>query len=155
MNITGIDINSKAVELANLNAKKILNKSQLECLTFKEASFNLLFDIDNNTYFDTKYDIIVSNPPYISLKEKYKFQKDLMYESNLALYSGEDGLDLIKDIIIKSKRLLNLNGVVILEVGYDQKDLIFDLLLYNRISNFYFEKDLFGIERFVVFYPNK
>ena len=111
----GIDISRKAIEIAKINCKKLnlLNRSKFK-----------VFDI--NRFNEGKYDLIVSNPPYILSKEIRNLSKDIMnYEPRIALDGGKDGLDLIKKVIYKSNYLLKKNGMLAIEIGNNQ---------YRRVS---------------------
>ena len=106
----GIDITSKAVKTAKLNSTK-LN-------LFFRSKFKV---VDINNFNIGKYDLIVSNPPYIALKDMKNLSKDILnYEPLIALKGGFDGLDLIKKVIYKSKHLLKANGLLGIEVGTNQ-----------------------------------
>ena len=106
----GIDISSKAVKTAKLNSTK-LN-------LFFRSKFKV---VDINNFNIGKYDLIVSNPPYIALKDMKNLSKDILnYEPLIALKGGYDGLDLIKKVIYKSKHLLKANGLLGIEVGTNQ-----------------------------------
>ena len=79
-----------------------------------------------------KYDLIVSNPPYIPSRDIKNLSKDIInYEPLTALNGGSDGLDLIKKVIYKSNRLLKRNGLLALEIGYNQYRRVSTLLRYN------------------------
>ena len=107
---TGIDILPKAVEIAKKNSIR---------LNLKNRSKFKIFDI--NEFFPGKYDLIVSNPPYIPKREIKNLSKDIInYEPLIALNGGNDGLDLIKKVIYKSKYLLKRNGLLALEIGNNQ-----------------------------------
>lgn len=114
--IIGVDISKNAIDLANENKIK-LNINNVE---FKES------DIFSN--IDEKFDIIVSNPPYINKEDFEKLDNKLYYEPQNALFGGEDGLYFYKKIIKNAKNFLNKNGKIYLEIGYDQKDSISNLL---------------------------
>ena len=106
----GIDISVKAILTANRNANKLnlLNRSK-----FKVS------DIDEFSY--GKYDLIVSNPPYIPLRDIKNLSRDIInYEPLIALKGGIDGLDLIKKVIYKSIILLKRNGLLAIEIGNQQ-----------------------------------
>ena len=106
----GIDISRKAIKIAEKNSKKLnlLNRAKFK-----------IFNI--NHFNQGKYDLIVSNPPYICTTEIKKLSKDITnYEPIIALDGGNDGLDLIKKVIYKSKHLLKRNGLLAIEIGYDQ-----------------------------------
>ena len=113
----GIDISSKALKVAKLNSKKLnlLNRSEFK-----------FFDINN--FKIGKYDLIVSNPPYIALKDIKNLSKEILnFEPISALKGGVDGLDLIKKVIYKSKYLLKKNGLFAIEIGTNQ---------YLKVSKF-------------------
>ena len=106
----GIDISAKSVQTAKKNSENLnlSNRSKFKVFDFKE--FNI-----------GKYDLIVSNPPYIPSKDIKNLSKDIInYEPLVALDGGVDGLDLIKKVIYKSKDLLKQNGLLALEIGYGQ-----------------------------------
>ena len=106
----GIDISRKAIEIAKINCKKLnlLNRSKFK-----------VFDV--NRFNEGKYDLIVSNPPYILSKEIRNLSKDIInYEPRIALDGGKDGLDLIKKVIYKSNYLLKKNGMLAIEIGNNQ-----------------------------------
>ena len=93
---TGIDISSKAIETAKANSKNLNLGNRTKFRVF-----------DLNKYNVGKYDLIVSNPPYIPSRDIKNLSKDIIhYEPKIALDGGIDGLDLIKKIIYKSKHLL-------------------------------------------------
>jgi len=111
----GIDISAKSVQTAKKNSENLnlSNRSKFKVFDFKK--FNI-----------GKYDLIVSNPPYIPSKDIKNLSKDIInYEPLVALDGGVDGLDLIKKVIYKSKDLLKQNGLLALEIGYGQ---------YTRVS---------------------
>lgn len=135
--IIGVDISKNAIDLANENKIK-LNINNVE---FKES------DIFSN--IEEKFDIIVSNPPYINKEDFEKLDNKLYYEPQNALYGGEDGLYFYKKIIKNAKNFLNKNGKIYLEIGYDQKDSISDLLEeygYKQIKSY---KDFNDFDRII------
>ena len=106
----GIDISSSAIKIAYTNAKKLklTNRSK-----FKVS--------DINKFNLGKYDLIMSNPPYIPKREIRNLSWDIAnYEPHTALNGGIDGLDLIKKIIYKSTVLLKKNGLLAIEIGNRQ-----------------------------------
>ena len=112
----GIDISAKAIKIAQENSKNLnlLNRSKFK--TFDINSFNI-----------GKYDLIVSNPPYIPFKEIRNLTKDIInFEPIVALNGGKDGLDLIKKVIYKSTKLLKKGGLLAIEIGNKQ---------YPKVSN--------------------
>ena len=123
--LDAIDISKNALKLARINANLHLLVDRIKF--FKR-------DVDN--FYNDKYDLIISNPPYIK-KHKVKYFGTISYEPKIALDGGLDGLEIIKKIISKSKFLLKTNGKLILEIGYDQKYKVVDLL---KEKNFYINK---------------
>ena len=127
---TGIDISSKAIKTAKINSKK-LNLSN-------RAKFKV-FDL--NKYNEGKYDLIVSNPPYIPSRDIKDLSKDIInYEPLVALDGGADGLDLIKKVIYKSNLLLKREGLLAIEIGYNQYQEVSSILRrhgYREISKEY------------------
>ena len=114
----GIDISAKAIKIAKENSKNLnlLNRSKFK--TFDINSFNV-----------GKYDLIVSNPPYIPFKEIRNLTKDIInFEPIVALNGGKDGLDLIKKVIYKSTKLLKKDGLLAIEIGNKQYPKVSDLL---------------------------
>jgi len=106
----GIDISAKTIKIAKTNAKKLnlLNRSKFR-----------IFDLKK--YKTGKYDLIVSNPPYIPSKDIKNLSKDIInYEPRIALNGGIDGLDLIRKIINMGNYLLKKNGLLVLEIGFNQ-----------------------------------
>ena len=106
----GIDISPKAIRIAEANSKnlKLFYRSKFKVVNLDK--FNL-----------GKYDLIVSNPPYIPSRDIKNLSKDIInYEPLTALDGGIDGLDLIKKVIYKSNYLLKREGLLALEVGHNQ-----------------------------------
>ena len=136
----GIDISKKCIKIAQLNAKKMN--------IFKRVKF-IKSDIDN--FFYGKYDVIISNPPYISRIKYNSLEKGIkLYEPRFALYGGVDGLGTIRKVIKKGSKLLKLNGKLILEIAYDQKNKVISIL---KQEGFYINnslKDLSHNDRCVI-----
>ena len=118
----GIDISKKAVQIAKINSK---NFNLMHRSKFKVC------DLEN--YNIGKYDLIVSNPPYILSKDIKNLSKDIInHEPKLALDGGTDGLDLIKKVIYKSNRLLKREGLLALEIGFNQYRKVLGILKKSR-----------------------
>ena len=136
----GVDVSKKSLDLCDINAENLGLKKRVKL--FKS-------DVDNFNY--GKYDLIVSNPPYISkLKLKYLDKDVIDFEPKLALNGGLDGLSEIRKVINKSSELIKKNGKFILEIGFDQKDKVIKLL--NK-KGFYINstlKDLAKNDRCIV-----
>ena len=113
-----IDISKNALNVAKYNAKMHQLDNRVK---FYKSS------VDN--FFKGKYDLIVSNPPYINNKSlKYLDEGIFKYEPNVALEGGDDGLSLITKVILKSSKLLKKGGKLVLEIGFDQKYKVIRLL---------------------------
>ena len=120
-----IDLSKNALKLAKINAN--LHQLSSRIKFYKR-------DVDN--FYNDKYDLVISNPPYIN-KHKIKYLGSIVYEPKIALDGGLDGLEVIKKVISKSKYLLKVNGKLILEIGYDQKYKVINIL---REKNFFINK---------------
>ena len=117
----GVDISKDAVKTAKSNAIKHQLSDRLK---FFNKSFHNIFS--------KKFDLIVSNPPYIDRKDLKNLSDDIKkYEPRIALDGGNDGLDLIKKIIYKSKEILKINGVLALEIGNEQNKKVSKILIDN------------------------
>jgi len=117
----GIDISPKAVLTAEENSKNLK--------LFYRSKFKV---VDLDKFNIGKYDLIVSNPPYIPSRDIKNLSKDIInYEPLTALDGGIDGLDLIKKVIYKSNHLLKRMGMLALEVGHNQYRRTLSILRYN------------------------
>jgi release factor glutamine methyltransferase len=135
------DISSKALEIAKKNAEFNGVKNNIE---FVES--NLFSKIK-----DEKFDIIVSNPPYIETDIIKTLSKDVQNEPKLALDGGKDGLDFYKKISENAYKFLNRQGYLCFEIGYNQKQSVFKILEnQKRYINIYCKKDLCGNDRVIV-----
>ncbi len=115
---TGIDLSKKCLEISKINAFNLGINNRVKF--FKT-------DIDNFNY--GKYDLIVSNPPYINKLELKYLERDVIgFEPILALDGGLDGLSEIRKVILKSSKLIKKNGKLILEIAYNQKNKVKKLL---------------------------
>lgn len=131
------DISDKALAVAKHNAK--LNNADI---------IFLQSDLYENFPKEIRFDIIVSNPPYISTDEIAKIEKQVRdFEPKLALDGGRDGLDFYKKIINLSKNFLNNKGRLYLEIGYDQSKDVVDLAKKEGYDNIVIIKDLSGRDR--------
>jgi len=124
---TGIDISKKSINVSKFNAKQ-LN------LTNRVKFFHSSVDNFNNG----KYDIIVSNPPYIEQLSLKYLEKDIVnFEPKLALSGGFDGFSKIRKVINKASILIKKNGKFILEIGFNQKNKVIKIL---KEEGFYVNK---------------
>ena len=137
---TAIDISLKAINVAKTNAK----------LHQLENKINFI-NIDIDKYKSSYYDLIISNPPYINNVELNRLDNDIKFhEPKLALSGGYDGLRNLKKVIFKSKKLLKINGKLILEIGYKQKNQCVKILNENKFYINKISKDLSGKDRCIV-----
>ena len=121
---TAVDISSKAVEVAKKNAS---NLKLSERVKFFNKSFEVIFD--------KKFDLIVSNLPYIESRELKNLSCDIKkFEPKIALDGGNDGLDLIKKVIYKSKYILKIKGALALEIGNEQIKKVSKILINNNFK---------------------
>lgn len=139
--MTALDISSKALEVAKLNAKTNNVESQI---TFVES--NLLENLPKE-----KYDIIVSNPPYIKQDIIKELDREVQKEPHIALDGGKDGLDFYRKIIDLGYEYLKYGGYLCLEIGYDQKEEVMNLLDNNgQYINKICIKDLYDNDRVII-----
>ena len=137
---TAVDISLKALNVAKNNAK----------LHQLENKINFI-NIDIDKYNSSNYDLVISNPPYINSIELKRLDDDIKFhEPKLALSGGSDGLRDIKKVIFKSKKLLKLNGKLILEIGHKQKNQTIRILNENGFYVNKISKDMSGKDRCIV-----
>lgn len=119
----GLDKSIKAINIAKLNSKKLALNDRVKFINC---------DIDNYN-FTQYYDVIVSNPPYISTHKIKNLGEDIRkFEPIAALDGGITGLELIRKVINKAKRSLKINGFLYLEIGYDQSKKVKNMLENNN-----------------------
>ncbi|MDB3960525.1 peptide chain release factor N(5)-glutamine methyltransferase [Candidatus Pelagibacter sp.] len=137
---TGIDISKNSLDICKMNAKKLLLERRVK-----------FFKSDVDKFAIGKYDLIVSNPPYIKTSDLKYLESDVIkFEPKLALDGGLDGLSVIRKVIKKSSELLKKNGKFILEIGFDQKNKVIKLL---KNKGFYINstvKDLSNNDRCII-----
>ena len=137
---TGIDISKNCINISKINAIKLKVFSRLKMYKSNVDKFIL-----------GKYDLIVSNPPYVNKHKIRYLERDVAnFEPKLALDGGLDGLSEIRKVIIKSSELIKRNGKLILEIGFDQKSKVINLL---KKEGFYINsthKDIANNDRCIV-----
>ena len=139
--VTAVDISRKALNVAKLNAR---NNEVEDRITFVES------DLFKNLKKE-KYDMIVSNPPYIKREVLKKLDKEVQKEPHIALDGGYDGLDFYRKIINEADEYLKFHGYLCFEIGYDQKEDVEELIKeQGKYIDIYCKKDLCDNDRVIV-----
>lgn len=145
--VISVDISDIALEIAFKNA--VSNKVD-ERIDFIKS------DVFSNVPKEQKFDIIVSNPPYIRKKDIEGLNKQVKdFEPYNALEGGDDGLDFYRKITKESKEFLKTKGLLAYEVGHDQASDVIKIMQQNGFEGIYTKKDLQGFERVVIGFYNK
>ncbi len=139
--ITATDISNKALEIAQKNAKNNQVENQIAFL-----SSNLWEELPKE-----KYDMIVSNPPYIKREIIKSLEEEVQKEPLMALDGGWDGLDFYRKIVKQAYEYLKYGGYLCLEIGYDQKIDVIELIEQEeKYTDTYGKKDLYGNDRIII-----
>ena len=137
---TALDVSDNALKIAEENIKNLDLSEKVK--TLKSNLFEKVSE---------KYDLIVSNPPYIPLSEKATIQKEVTFDPDLALYTkDEKGLEFYEKISKNAKNYLNKNGYLLFEMGLGQSEDIKQTLEQEGYKNIQIEKDLTGIDRVII-----
>ncbi len=150
-----------AISIAKLLGKKVLvYASDISAEALKVAEENSMNNMVNIYFFKSnlfekisnlyKFDIIVSNPPYIETKKIENLPEEVKREPKIALDGGEDGLKFYKEISKEAKKYLLENGYLAFEIGYNQREYVESILKQDRYKNIYSRKDLSGNDRVVI-----
>ena len=125
----GIDISKKCINISKKNAHKLKVENRVK-----------FFKTDVDNFVDGKYDLIISNPPYIKKFDLKYLERDVVnFEPKKALDGGIDGVSEIRKVIKKSSELIKKNGKLILEIAFDQREKVKNILKQN---GFYINKTL-------------
>lgn len=135
--IVASDISPKALEIAKKNAEK--HRTKIEFL-----------ESDMFEKINQKFDIIVSNPPYIETKTIESLSPEVKNEPQIALDGGEDGLKFYRVLARKAKDYLEENGVLAVEIGYNQRESVLEIFRNAGFCDIYAKQDLAGKDRIVV-----
>ena len=137
---TGIDISKKTIEICKINCKNLGLSNRVKLLKT---------DIDNFRY--GKYDLIISNPPYIKKFDLKYLEKEVsFYEPKPALDGGLDGLSELKKVILNSSKLIKRNGKLVLEIAFDQAESVKSILKQNEFYINEIIKDLSRKNRCII-----
>lgn len=134
--VDAVDLSINALKVAKENS--ILNRVPVNFI--------------NSNLFENvikKYDVIVSNPPYIKSKDIKSLQAEVKKEPIMALDGGEDGLSFYKEIALKAKKFLVDGGFLFFEVGFDEANDVSEILKLNGYEEIYIIKDLSGNDRVI------
>ncbi len=131
-----VDASDAALEVAQYNAKHL----NIHNVRFMHSDWF-------SALHDERFDLIVSNPPYVADSDTHLMQGDLRYEPRAALASGADGLEDIRHIIVQANAYLNSGSWLLLEHGYDQANKVRALLQQAGLEDVFSARDLAGIER--------
>lgn len=134
------DISIKALQIAKLNCERNDLKEKIKFI-----------QSDMFKKIDEKFNIIVSNPPYIGKDEIKRLDKSVQNEPHLALDGGIEGLDFYKILINESYKYLEKDGYLCMEIGYNQKQKVKNLLQESKkYKQIYSKKDLSGNDRIII-----
>ncbi|AXU66246.1 peptide chain release factor N(5)-glutamine methyltransferase [Clostridioides difficile] len=143
--IMSFDVSEIALEIAKKNA--IINEVGEKIKYINSDLFTAISDSN------IKFDIIVSNPPYIKKQDIETLHKQVKdYEPYNALEGGEDGLDFYRRITEQGKKYLNKRGILAYEVGHNQAEDVINIMKSNGYKKIYTKKDIQGIDRVVIGY---
>ena len=134
--VVAVDTSTAALEIAQLNAQRL----DLKSARFLQGDWF-------SALHDERFDIVVSNPPYIAARDAHLARGDVRFEPRSALVSGAEGLDDIRRITAQAKAHLNPDGWLLFEHGYDQAAQVRALLQQAGFTAVFSARDLAGIER--------
>jgi release factor glutamine methyltransferase len=141
--VLGIDLSDKAIQIAEENAK-LNNVENVEFMCFD------FFDADFENKFQNQFDIIVSNPPYISKEEFETLQEEIKnHEPRIALTDESDGLTFFRRLADLGKKIISNRGFILAEMAYNQAEKVKEIFKntgYKEIETF---KDYIGFERVI------
>ena len=141
--VYSLDISDDALEVGQVNAK---NNEVEDKITFLKS--DVFSSLENE---DIKFDIIVSNPPYIRKADIAGLEVDVKnYEPSLALDGGDDGLDFYRKITEDSIKVIKDNGILGYEVGYDQAEDVKKIMIQSGYGDIRILEDLASIQRVVI-----
>lgn len=145
------DVSKKSLEIVKINSLNfgLSHRSKFVNLDWRDENWDTnLNKIENKT----KFDVIISNPPYIPTEDIKNLQKEVKeYDPFIALNGGEDGLQAYQSIIPKLKNIMNKNGKIFFEIGKGQENYITKLAAVHGLLPQEYRKDLSGVVRVITF----
>ena len=149
--VSFFDISKKSLEMVKKNVQNfdLLERSKYINLDWNFRDWDKkLMKIENNM----KYDIIISNPPYIPTNEIKTLIKEVKkYDPFIALNGGKDGLDSYRSILSNLKNIIKFNGKIFLEIGKGQEDYVTKIAIKHGLFPKEYKKDLSGVTRAIIF----
>ena len=141
INGLGIDLSKEAISIAKRNSKKLNLETQSNFLVSNWMSS-----------VNYKYDLVVSNPPYIASEDIKKLSKSVkIYDPILSLDGGDDGLNSYRLIASDLKRIISMNALIIIEIGYNQSLQVIDIFKKNDFKLIKKYNDINGLDRVLTF----
>ena len=141
INGLGIDLSKEAISIAKQNSKKLNLEIQSNFLVSNWMSS-----------VNYKYDLVVSNPPYIASEDIKKLSKSVkIYDPILSLDGGDDGLNSYRLIASDLKRIISMNALIIIEIGYNQSLQVIDIFKKNDFKLIKKYNDINGLDRVLTF----
>ena len=141
INGLGIDLSKEAISIAKQNSKKLNLETQSNFLVSNWMSS-----------INYKYDLVVSNPPYIASEDIKKLSKSVkIYDPILSLDGGDDGLNSYRLIASDLKRIISMNALIIIEIGYNQSLQVIDIFKKNDFKLIKKYNDINGLDRVLTF----
>ncbi|MCW8962793.1 MAG: peptide chain release factor N(5)-glutamine methyltransferase [Gammaproteobacteria bacterium] len=133
--VTAMDCSAAALQVARHNADR------------HNAAIDFIQACNLESFSEHRFDLIVSNPPYIEENDPHLAQGDVRFEPQMALVSGSDGLDCIRSLVVDAPACLNPSAYLVMEHGYDQGNAVRELLNQQGYEKVQTHKDLGGHER--------
>ncbi len=135
--MTGSDLSTAALEVAKNNAQQCIPEQSIQWI--QSDGFN---------HLHRQFDLIVTNPPYVGMSERDRLDPEVAdHDPHLALFSGHDGLDLVKRIIAEASQYLTVNGWLLIEHGHTQAETLRKLLTAHGFDAIQTHRDLGQRER--------
>jgi len=143
--ILGVEIEEGAIEVTRQNIDKFNLEDRLKVTKGDLLNPLIKREISN-------VDLLVSNPPYISEEDMDKLPPEVKQEPDKALYGGREGLDIYKNLIPQARKVLKDNGMIALEIGYNQAEAVSNILKENNFKDLELRKDYADKDRFIIAY---